>query len=299
MRLITATSFCAVLILHVTPPALVAQWSYESSVDRMTDANRSTAFATDSQSSATLFVRCDGADDFEIGVLFPDYLASDGARVRWRFDQYHPSPVVEVNESTEGTAVFIPNGSKWAFINHLSASERVLVEVRDFRDTRHFGEFSAAGAGEAIEKIGSCVQPNGMYEILLNAGEEENTSFIVRCVPSAEKSQLRLTSSIHLRFASPPRNESDRTMWALDAVSAKAVVNSATGDLSLELPILINGDDTRWILDRLFASDTLIVRQVSGLLAEAWEGGMVARQLILSDLDRGGMKPTIDECIEY
>lgn len=121
--------------------------------DLMTDQTVASAVT---QSTATsgpygdrhlLALRCKGGDP-QILVSWQDYLGDEARDVAYRVDQGDIRRV-RAEMDTEGTATFL----KPSVIQDLLPGNRVVVEVRDYRGTRHQAAFSLRGVTAAWGKL--------------------------------------------------------------------------------------------------------------------------------------------------
>lgn len=102
-----------------------------------------------SDAPSIIVVRCDGSGGHEIYVKTNGYIGARNGRipVRYMFDD--GEPVRERwNESTEGTAAFLPN-SYQDFRTGLQSGSKFIFEVTDFRGTSHRATFEDLNGNRA------------------------------------------------------------------------------------------------------------------------------------------------------
>jgi hypothetical protein len=138
-----------------------SRWRYTRQSDDF--SNKDTSFITLESDKAhlsitdaptALFVRCDGDGGTEVFVATGGYIGSRNNRVPVRYKFGDNDPISERwNESTKGSAVFLPNGFR-DFRSGLESGESFLFEVTDFRGSRASARFEGSKLeGEKISFV--------------------------------------------------------------------------------------------------------------------------------------------------
>lgn len=132
-------------------------WQFIEQEDEFTNQNTSYVFLrsdhagdTFSDAPSELVVRCDGNGGSEIFVVSNGYIGArnDVIPVRYRFGD--DPPVSERwNESTTGTAAFLPRGYQ-DFRAGLATRQDVIFEITDFRGSRYSAEFDGLSVNDEM-----------------------------------------------------------------------------------------------------------------------------------------------------
>lgn len=139
------------------PVSTSGGWQFVEQEDDFTNQNTSfvvlrsdRAGDTFSDAPSQLVVRCDGSGGSEIFVVSNGYIGARNDRVPVRFRFGDDPPVSENwNESTNGTAAFLPNGYQ-DFRRGLATRQDFIFEITDFRGSRYSASFDGLAVNEEM-----------------------------------------------------------------------------------------------------------------------------------------------------
>lgn len=138
-----------------TPATTSGGWQFVSQEDDFTNQDTSYVFLRSDQAGNTfsdapsqLVVRCDGNGGSEIFVVANGYIGArnDSIPVRFRFGD-EPPVSEQWNESTSGTAAFLPRGYR-DFRAGLATRQDFIFEITDYRGSRYSAEFDGLAVND-------------------------------------------------------------------------------------------------------------------------------------------------------
>ncbi len=140
-------------------------WVFVESEDEFTNRNVSYAFLDSDHANlpttdapVRLIARCDGVGGTELFVLAGGYIGATRDRVPVRFRFGASDAVSEVwNESTSGTAVFLPTNYR-DFRTGLATRQDFVFEITDYRGRRSSARFEGLARNDEILEfvMGGC-----------------------------------------------------------------------------------------------------------------------------------------------
>lgn len=142
----TALGFVAEV--ESAPASTSGGWQFVEQEDDFSNQNTSFVFLrsdragdTFSDSPSQLIVRCNGSGGSEVFMASNGYIGARNNRIPVRYRFGEDRPVSENwNESTNGTAAFLPRGYQ-DFLTGLASRQDFIFEITDFRGSRYSASF--------------------------------------------------------------------------------------------------------------------------------------------------------------
>lgn len=142
---------------QAAPLSTSGGWQFVEQEDEFTNQTTSYVFLRSDQAGnsfsdapSELVVRCDGNGGSEIFVVSNGYIGArnDSIPVRYRFGD--DPPISERwNESTSGTAAFLPRGYQ-DFRAGLATRQDFIFEITDFRGSRYSASFDGLSVNDEM-----------------------------------------------------------------------------------------------------------------------------------------------------
>ncbi len=132
-------------------------WQFVEQEDQFSNQNTSFVVLRSDQAGrsfsdapAELYIRCNGSGGYEAFVASNGYIGARNDRIPVRFRFGDDPPVSESwNESTSGTAAFLPRGYR-DFLAGLETRQNFVFEITDYRGSRYSAEFDGLAINDDL-----------------------------------------------------------------------------------------------------------------------------------------------------
>ena len=130
-------------------------WTYNKKIDPITDKDTSSIINFGKEfgyKQPSLILRCDGKTIREVYINFDEFMNTDSFSVVYRVEKNKPVAGIW-NNSTDGTASFMPKEMIKAFVKAVKSGNNVIFRGEDYQGTSHTVAFETKGFNSAIQKL--------------------------------------------------------------------------------------------------------------------------------------------------